>query len=155
MTRISSKLTIWYKRGFPIFWFGFLAFFVASTLLSGSIEKDLTFLIVPCIMGIFGFFVMKRLLWDLVDEVYDYHDFLLIRNHGEEERVALSNIMNVSATTLMNPPRTTLRLVKPGRFGSEITFSPKAGFTLNPFAKNQVAEDLIVRVDKARANRAA
>src|SRR6266496_2721019 len=98
MTRISSKLTIWYKRGFPIFWFGFLAFFVASTLLSGSIEKDLTFLIVPCTMGIFGFFVMKRLLWDLVDEVYDYHDFLLIRNHGEEERVALSNHIDESAS---------------------------------------------------------
>jgi len=106
-------------------------------------------------MGVLGFFMMKKLVWDLVDEVYDDQDSLLIRNRGEEERIALSNIMNVSTTMLMNPRRTTLRLVKPGKFGDEISFTPVAGFSLNPFAKNQVTEDLIVRVYKARANRAA
>jgi hypothetical protein len=55
----------------------------------------------------------------------------------------------------MNPPRTTLRLVKSGKFGDEITFTPVAGFSLNPFAKNQVTEGLIERVYKPRANRAA
>ncbi len=112
------------------------------------------FLVVPCIMGMFGYFVLKKLVWDLVDEVYDDQDFLLVRNHGEEERVALSNITNVSATSFMNPPRVALRLVEPGRFGAEITFTPVTGFTLNPFAKNPIVEDLIERVDKARTNRA-
>lgn len=113
------------------------------------------FLVGPGIMAVFGFVIMKKTVWDLVDEVYDDQDFLLVKNRGEEDRVALSNIINVSATTFMNPPRTTLRLVNPGKFGDEITFTPVRGFNLNPFAKNQVAEDLIVRVDKARVNRAA
>ena len=63
--------------------------------------------------------------------------------------------MNVSASTMVNPPRVTLRLVQPGKFGSEVVFSPKTGFTLNPFAKSEVAEDLIERVDRARRYRAA
>jgi hypothetical protein len=61
--------------------------------------------------------------------------------------------MNVNASTYVNPPRITLRLVTPGRFGNEIAFSPIAGFRLNPFAKNKIAEDLIVRVDRARSKR--
>jgi hypothetical protein len=156
MTRISSGVTFLYKRIFPIFWFGFLAVFVATAFLSGQgIEKDPLFLVIPCGMGVVGFFIMKKLVWDLVDEVYDDQDFLLVKNRGEEERVALSNIMNVSATTFVNPPRVTLKLVEPGRFGSEITFTPVKGFNLNPFAKNPIVEDLIVRVDKARTNRAS
>ena len=139
---------------FPLIWFGFLAIFVVSTTLAGAAESDPIFLIGPAAMAVFGFFLMKKLVWDLVDEVYDYGDFLLIKNRGEEERVALSNIMNVSASTAMNPPRITLRLVRPGKFGGEIAFSPVMGFTLNPFATSQVADDLIVRVDRARSKRA-
>ncbi len=104
-------------------------------------------------MAVVGFVVMKKLVWDLADEVYDGGDFLLVKNRGEEDRVLLSNIMNVSVSTNMNPPRITLRLVAPGRFGDEVSFSPASSFTLNPFARNQIAEDLIVRVDKARSAR--
>jgi hypothetical protein len=96
---------------------------------------------------------MKKLVWDLADEVYDCGDFLLVRKRDEEDRVPLSNVMNVNASTYVNPPRITLRLVTPGRFGNEIAFSPIAGFRLNPFAKNKIAEDLIVRVDRARSKR--
>ena len=103
---------------------------------------------------VFGYFLMKKLVWDLVDEVYDCGDFLLVKNRDEEERIALSNIMNVNASTYINPPRITLRLVNPSKFGSEVAFSPITGFKLNPFAKNAVAEDLIVRVYQARSKRA-
>lgn len=154
MKKISSKYLFITKKIFPLFWFGFLAFFVFQALMQGTYEKDPMFLVVPCIMAVVGFFLMKKIVWDLVDEVYDCGDSLLIKNRGVEERVPLANIMNVSASINMNPPRITLRLVKPGRLGAEISFSPAASFTLNPFAKNPVAEDLIVRVDKARANRA-
>jgi len=51
---------------------------------------------------------------------------------------------------MVNPPRITLRLVRPGRFGREITFTPVKPFTMNPFTRNPVADDLIERVDKAR-----
>jgi hypothetical protein len=154
MTKISSKYTFFYKKGFPLLWFGFLAVFVAISLTAEDLEKDLMFLIVPGVMAVFGFFLMKKLVWDLVDEVYDGGEFLVVKNQGKEDRVLLSNVMNVNASTMTNPPRVTLRLVNPGKFGNEIAFSPAASFTLNPFAKNQVAEGLIVRVDQARTKRA-
>lgn len=112
------------------------------------------FVAIPIVMAAFGYVLMKKILWDLADEVYDCGDTLLIKNGGKEDTVALSNIMNVSASTFMNPPRVTLGLVTPSTFGSEVAFSPVVGFTFNPFAKNQVTEDLIVRVDQARSKRA-
>ena len=78
-----------------------------------------------------------------------------MRKGDEEDMVPLSNVMNVSASTVTNPPRITLRLVTPGKFGDEVTFSPMKDFTLNPFARNPIAEDLIRRVDQARARRSA
>jgi len=154
MKQISSKSLFFTKKIFPLLWFGFLIFFVIQAIKSGAYEKDPMFLIVPCIMAVFGFLLMKKIVWDLVDEVYDCGDSLIVKGHGVEERIPLVNIMNVSASTNMNPPRITLRLVKPGRLGAEISFSPAAPFTLNPFAKNPISEDLIVRVDKARMKRA-
>ena len=73
-----------------------------------------------------------------------------MKNGGEEDTIALSNIMNVSVSTLTNRPRITLRLVQPRRFGGGIVFSPIMKLTLNPFGRNAVGEDLIVRVDRAR-----
>ena len=62
MTKISSKATFLYKRIFPIFWFGFLAVFLAISLFSGATRDDWMFLVVPCVMAIFGFFLFRRLL---------------------------------------------------------------------------------------------
>jgi hypothetical protein len=50
---------------------------------------------------------------------------------GREETIPFSNIMNVNATTQVNPPR----------------------ITINLFARDELADDLIVRVDKARRSR--
>jgi hypothetical protein len=154
MKRISSSFTFFNKKIFPAIWFGFLAFFLITTTIDEAVEKDVMFFVGPVLMAAFGFFLMKNLVWNLVDEVYDCGDFLLIRNRGEEDRVVLSNVMHINASTFVNPPRITLRLINPGKFGQEIAFSPIAGFTLNPFAKNRVAEDLIVRVDQVRSRRA-
>ena len=154
MTKISSSWTTFHKKAFPIFWFGFLALFFIVSLVTGAPKQDLGLIVIPIVMALFGFFLMKKLVFDLVDEVYDCGDALLIRNRGEETLVPLSNIMNVSVSTYMNPPRITLRLIKPASFGEEIAFSPVTGFRLNPFAKNRVAEDLILRVHRARSGRA-
>src|SRR5688572_27913593 len=151
MVKISSGSTTFYKRIFPVIWFGFLALFVAQSVLRGGFEEArLPFVVMPFVMAVFGYFLMKNVVWDLMDEVHDGGDFLLVRKGGEEERVPLANIMNIDAWTNMNPPRVTLRLVKPSRFGSEVTFSPPRRFSFNPFAKHPLVEDLIVRVDKAR-----
>ena len=153
MKKISSRWTAFYKRAFPTIWFGFLAFFVVMSIRAGAPKQDFVFILVPVVMAAFGFLIMKRLVWDLVDEVYDCGVGLLIRNRGDETLVPLSNIMNVSVT-YMNPPRITLKLITPVTFGDEIAFCPITGFRLNPFAKNPVAEDLIMRVHRARSGRA-
>ena len=93
---------------------------------------------------------MKKLVFDLADQVYDAGQFLLVKKKGIEQRVALSNIKNVNASIMTNPPRITLSLVTPGELGPEISFCPVRPFTLNPFRKNEIAENLIDRVDRAR-----
>jgi len=153
MKKISSGATFYYKRAFPTIWFGFIAFFVVQVLNSGAAQRDPMFLVVPAVMAVVGYFMMKKIVWNLADEVYDCDDFLLVKNRGREERIEIANIMNVSATTMMNPPQITLRLVRAGPNGNEVTFSPAMQFTLNPFARSPVAEDLIVRVDRARTKR--
>lgn len=154
MKKISSRTTTLHKRVFPLIWFGFLAVFVTTAIANGAIlEGHWEFLAMPVVMAAFGFFLMKKLAWDLMDEVFDCGDALVVKKDGEEERIPLSNIMNVNASTHMNPPRVTLRLVNAGRFGSEVTFSPPAKFSFNPFAKNPLIDELIVRVDRARLKR--
>ncbi|HEX5126530.1 MAG TPA: hypothetical protein VFW00_07300 [Rhodocyclaceae bacterium] len=153
MKKISSGSLFITKKIFPIVWFGFLTFFVIQSLALGAHKESYLFLLVPCLMGVFGYFMMKKIVWDLVDEAYDCGDYLLFRNGKLEDRVLLSDIMNVSASTMVNPPRITLRLRKPSKFGTEISFSPMSRRSLNPFRKNAIAEDLIVRVDQARLKR--
>jgi hypothetical protein len=151
MKQISSRLTWFVKKVFPAFWFGFLLVFLSISVFA-NVPRDarVPFVIVPCVMAVFGFLLFRKLIWDLADEVFDAGDHLVVRKGGEQDVIRLDNIMNVSATVAVNPPRITLRLVKPGRFGDEVVFSPPRPFSLNPFARNAVAEDLIVRVDAAR-----
>lgn len=151
MKKISSGATVFYKRLFPLVWFGFIGFAVVMALLEGHLEKgQWMFVIMPLFMAVIGFVIMKQLLWDLVDEVRDGGDHLLIRKGDEQERVPLKNIINVSSTTHTNPPRVTLRLLRPGKFGSEVTFTPARKTAFSFSWKNPIIDDLIVRVDRAR-----
>jgi len=152
MKKISGRIFL-QKRVFPFIWFGFLGVLGVGVGLGRGEGQGPPFALIVIFMAVFGFFVMRKLVWDLVDEVYDCGTFLLIRNGPEEDSVPLANIMNVSVALFQNPKRITLRLITPGKFGSEISFSPVTPFTLNPFAKNQVAEDLIQRVYEQRAKR--
>lgn len=108
-------------------------------------------------LAAFGYALMRHIIWDLVDEVFDHGDHLVVRVRGAEARIELADVMNVTYTP-MNPPRITLRLRQPGRFGSDVSFTPIPSRIRTrifaPFARNPIAEDLIVRVDRARANRA-
>jgi hypothetical protein len=154
MQRISSKATFFNKWLFPILWFGFLAFFVGQLVFSGAVKQDPVFLLAPLVMAVFGFFMMKFLVWDLADTVDDLGSHLLVRRNGVEATIPLSNIMNVSATQFVNPSRVTMRLVNPCELGASVSFSPKSPLSLNPFAKNPVAEELMERAFAARAKSA-
>ena len=156
MKKISSASTGFYKKGFPALWFGFLGVSLFGALVQSGLRTGGVFLVVPCVMGLFGYVLMRRFVWDLADEVYDAGDCLIVKNRGREYRLPFTDIMNVSSSIAVNPPRITLRLTPQaasGSLGSEVVFSPVKKFSLNPFAKNEVAEDLMVRVDQARSKR--
>jgi hypothetical protein len=150
MQRISSRSTFFSKRVFPLIWFGFLAFFFIAALLAKKPEGALSagIFIMPIFMVILGYFVMKKLVFDLADEVLDDGDSLVVRFGSDQDRIPLSQIMNVSYSYMSNPARVTLTLRTPGRFGKEITFSPPQRFV--PFAKSPIVADLIDRIDAAR-----
>ena len=153
MQRISSRMTFFYKRVFPIIWFGFLVLFMgipfAKSLFGGSVSgPPIEFLLVPAIMMVVGYLTMKKFVFDLVDEVLDAGDALLIRNGHNEERVAFSEIMNVGYSPLMNPPRVTLSLRNPRTFGDQVSFCAPVSFM--PFSTSPIIDELIKRVDAAR-----
>jgi hypothetical protein len=151
MKRISSGWTRFHKRIFPLLWFGFLAVFAAGAVVN-SRHNQLwwPFVAWTILIAVLGFHFWKKMSWALADEVLDGGDFLLVRKGGDEERVPLGNVMHVDLPSYMRPQQITLRLVKPGKFGSQVSFALPSRFSFSPFAKHPLAEDLIVRVDRAR-----
>jgi hypothetical protein len=151
MRRISSRMTFFHKRIFPLIALVFLLFFFFIPLravLAGGRAPPLPFLVVPIIIFVVGFFSLKNLVFDLADEVWDVGDALIVRNAGREERIALSEVMNVSYAAFMNPQRVTLTLRGSGSARREISFCPPVQFM--PFAKSPIILDLIERIDSAR-----
>jgi hypothetical protein len=139
-----------FKVVFPGFWFVFLTAFMLIGAFGHGRQQPI-FVIQPVLMMAFGFFLFRKLVWDLADEVRDGGSFLLVRKGSVERRVPLANVMNVSMSQFSNPRRLSLRLRTPCEFGDEIVFIPRLPlFRWNPFARNAVAEDLIRRVDAVR-----
>lgn len=104
--------------------------------------------IVPVFLAVVGYFIMKNLVFDLIDEVYDEGSSLLFKNKGKSVRVNLADIKNISYSVMVNPPRVTISLRHKTEFGDELSFSPPA--SLIPFKKNKDISDLIDRIDQAR-----
>lgn len=149
MERLSSAQTYFVKRIFPALWFAFVVVF-AVLAAGGRGRDDVLFYFVPLLMAAVGVIVMRKLVWDLADDVRDGGSYLLVRRGAVEERVELSDITAVDLRRT-NPPRLTLRLRRAGLLGPDVVFMPKAPpFRLNWFAPNAVAERLTERVNQAR-----
>jgi hypothetical protein len=150
MKKISSSTTQFNKKIFPAIWFSTLSLFiifpVISTLRYGT--QAISFIIFPLLMGFFGFFIMKKTVFDLMDEVYDAGDYLLVKNKNKEIRINLMDIKNLSYSIFARPCRVTLNLLTDTAFGKTIAFSPKMSFI--PFKKNAEIMELINRIDKVR-----
>ena len=154
MRRISSRWTFFMKRVFPPLWFGILGCFFLPILrgVTSGESVPLEALLFPAIMAVFGYVVLKRLVFDLADEVWDAGPELLVKNKDHEVRVALTNVVNVGYSTATSPPRVTLTLRQPTQLGKELTFM--APMSWIPFAKSPLIVDLIKRIDAARERRA-
>jgi len=153
VTVISSSLTRVHKQLVPVIWLVVLALVLSGAIASREAAAIVTTVGCAGVMSAIGFVLMKKLVWDMADEVEDHGDYLVVRKGDEEERIALTNIRKVRETKLVNPPRVTLSLVSPGRFGTDIVFTPAMKFRLNPLAKHPLVNDLNARADLARARR--
>lgn len=149
MQLISSSGTVFYKWVFPSIWFGFLGLFFIGFLI-GVIKGSMGFgvLFFPLGMAAFGYFIMKNLVWNLVDKVWDDGDSLIVENKGRTVRIDLLNIMNINHTCFTNPPSVTLNLRTPCEFGKNIKFSPPR--RLFGFREHPVVTELVLRIDKKR-----
>ena len=152
MRPISSKMTFFYKRVFPVIWFGALlllfVFGLCSVFGLFSAPPSIAFLIVVLLMAVFGYWFMKKVNFNLADAVLDAGDALVIRSGGQEERIALSDIKNVNYTPYMYPPQVTLSVRRHTVFGDTITFCAPVSIMPSP-----VIPDLTDRVDAARLKR--
>lgn len=150
MKRISSRMTGFLKRGLPVLLLGLVAAVVGALAL-GSHATPVPWVVLvslPVIVLAIVAVLLKMLVFDLADEVHDAGDHLVVRKGDITERIPLAQIVNLSETVLVNPPRVTLTLRKPGRLGKEIVFSPMA--PLLRFGRNPLVAELIERVDAAR-----
>jgi len=149
--RISSRQTFFMKRVFPAIWFGMVIIITVTAAfgMTASHQMQPVFFLIPAFMLVVGYYLMKSLVFGLMDEVWDASSELVIKNHGEEARIPLANIINISFMWITNPNIITLRLRQPCRFGKEVMFCPK-GMYFFPFSKNPIAEQLIERVDALR-----
>ncbi len=148
----SSKTTFLDKRIFPIVWFGIMAvlFFVdVLKVLGADPISNAPFLILPALMAIIGYQFMKKLAFNLVDEMFDAGDALIVRSGGREEHIALADIKNVNYFPYGSPPQVTLSLRRPSMFGDTIVFCGPARFM--PLSSSPIAESKLVdRIDAAR-----
>jgi hypothetical protein len=130
--------------------FGFIGFSILGALFDThkNSNANIMIFIVPVLMAVIFYYLMKNLIFDLMDEVYDEGSSLLFKNKGKTVRVNLTDIKNVSYTVVINPPRVTLSLRCKTEFGDEISFSPPG--SLIPFKKNKDIVELIDRIDRAR-----
>jgi len=148
MPLMSSKMTFFYKRIFPIIWFGVLAVFILVGLLKGAGSL----LVVTVLLAIVSYQFMKRMVFYLVDEVFDVGDALLVRSGGREERIALADIKNVNYSPHMSPPQVTLSLRRLTVFGDTIVFLPPVR-RMMPLSSIPIIDDLVDRIDAARQKR--
>ena len=98
MRQLSSKMTFFYKRVFPVIWFGFLLLFIGFALFSPSrdIQDSSTpFLIVALLMAVFGFWFMKKVIFNLADIVLDAGDALVQRHTVFGDTVAFCAPVNI------------------------------------------------------------
>ncbi|HUD87718.1 MAG TPA: hypothetical protein VMR17_14800 [Xanthobacteraceae bacterium] len=152
MRRISSNLTFFYKIISLAIWLasivgiGGLALYLGLTKRAADL---LQFLPVIAIIIFLGYRSVKMRVFDAADEVWDDGDSLIVKNNGQEQRIPLTDIRNVSYSTLDNPTQVTVWLRRPMAFGDKVRFFGPTHLRILPLAPNPEIDDLIERFNKA------
>jgi hypothetical protein len=90
-------MTFFYKKIFPAIWFGGLALFTIVAVGPIATEGGPYFmLIIPFVMAIFGYLLMRMLVFDLVDAVYLDRHFVYWKNGDRENRAPLEDVLNIN-----------------------------------------------------------
>jgi hypothetical protein len=71
-------------------WFVILAavVMIALTVPGADSFQRIMFLATAIFMAVFGYFVFRKLVLDIVDEVIDEGDSLVVKNRGNSDRIA-------------------------------------------------------------------
>lgn len=157
MRRLSSSMTFFYKWVFPVMWLGIVGFGVVTGLFSEHagqhLSADPMVVVIPIFMFVFGFFLFRRLLGGLVDEVTLDGDTLIVKKGDEQLRISLAEVINVNSINMVNPRRISLRMRNNTRLGRDIDFIPAGRRSLRFLGMSRldpIAEELIDRVDALR-----
>ena len=110
--------------------------------------RDIMFIVMLIPMVVFGYFIMKKMVFDLIDEVYDEGSTLLFKNEERQARINLRDIKNVRYKAFSRPPRVTISLRYETELGTELSFSPQVSLIF--FKKNKDVVNLIDRINRAR-----
>jgi len=94
-------------------------------------------------MAVFGYFLMRLLVFPLADEVWLDDEDVIVRKSGKVVRFPVHQIINVESSVLVNPARITLTLRERCELGREISFCPPQ--RLRIFSRHPIAEELIAR----------
>jgi hypothetical protein len=152
--RISSFKTRFYKKSFPVIWFGLMLLIAAEILylyLYADNKPPVLVMIIPLEMAVIGLMAMKMLLWNLADEVWDAGDRLTVVKGKDRRDIALSSILNVSHSTFTNPAHVRLTLKGANRDFDEVVFCPvtRPRDLFDPM-HNSIAQDLLRRIHGAK-----
>jgi hypothetical protein len=153
MKRISSEMTLIHK-GSAILCIGLFALSGVGPVIdvvSGANESPILTLLGICLIWLTTYLLLRAFVFDVADEVWDDGEYLVVTWGRVSERIAMSDIAEVSEPLFFRPRRVTLRFEKRGNFGREITFVPAGDFTLSPFRRSAAGEDLRKRVATARS----
>jgi hypothetical protein len=148
MRRLSSENGLFGKRALPWFWFGISGISLVAVLVGiFAYGRPLDSLEIPLGFAVAGFFMMKIFVWGVVDEVWDDHDWLVVRNEGQEARIELLNIIDIDHSR-SRPEVVKLTLREPCLFGRSIKFFPPDRFF--QWGKPPVVTELALRIDDKR-----
>jgi len=122
-SRKISGSTLWYKKLFPVVWFGFLGSMTLIMILpvaAGDVSP--MGVVIPVVMAVFGYFMFRNLVWDLCDEVFDAGEELIFIKGDKKQHVKLSDIINISYNHMMSPERVVINSRVGGAIGKELVF---------------------------------